>query len=68
MAQVKRFLLSRSLNVEPLLSKDLGKVLAGIQVPPSEYDAFDEFLTKLNYTFVEETNNPVYKQYLRAEV
>ncbi|KAK0461064.1 tryptophan synthase beta subunit-like PLP-dependent enzyme [Desarmillaria tabescens] len=47
---------------------DLGKVLAGIQVPPSEYDAFDKFLTKLNYTFVEETNNPVYKQYLRGEV
>ncbi|KAK0212638.1 tryptophan synthase beta subunit-like PLP-dependent enzyme [Desarmillaria ectypa] len=47
---------------------DLGKVLAGIQVPSSEYDTFDKFLTKLNYTFVEETNNPVYKQYLRGEV
>jgi len=45
---------------------DLGKVLAGIQVPPSESVAFDEFLEKLGYPYVEETDNEVYKRYLRA--
>lgn len=44
---------------------DLGKVLAGVQVPPSDYDAFDAFLKELNYTYVEETDNLVYRQYLR---
>ncbi|KAF8070485.1 tryptophan synthase beta subunit-like PLP-dependent enzyme [Lyophyllum atratum] len=34
---------------------DLGKVLAGIQVPPQDYAAFDAFLEKLNFTYVEET-------------
>lgn len=43
---------------------DVSKVLAGIQVPPDDYDAFDEFLKKLNYAYVEETDNPVYKRYL----
>jgi threonine dehydratase len=38
--------------------------LAGIQVPPDDYDAFDAFLKKLNYAYVEETDNPVYKRYL----
>ncbi|KAJ7703150.1 tryptophan synthase beta subunit-like PLP-dependent enzyme [Mycena rosella] len=46
---------------------DLGKVLAGIQVPPAEYDAFDTFLTQLGYPYVEETENPVYKRYLRGQ-
>ncbi|KAE9411443.1 threonine dehydratase I [Gymnopus androsaceus JB14] len=46
---------------------DIGKVLAGIQVPPSEYDKFDEFLKKLNYTYVEETENPVYKRFLHGD-
>jgi len=45
---------------------DLGKVLAGIQVPPSESVAFDEFLEKLRYPYVEETDNEVYKRYLRT--
>ena len=43
---------------------DVGKVLAGIQVPTSDYDAFDQFLKKLNYSYVEETDNPMYKRYL----
>ncbi|KAL0569804.1 threonine deaminase [Marasmius crinis-equi] len=47
---------------------DLGKVLAGIQVPPEEYNIFDEFLKKLNYTYVEETDNPVYKRFLHGPV
>jgi threonine dehydratase len=46
--------------------EDLGKVLAGIQVPPADYDAFDAYLKKLNYSYVEETDNLVYKRYLRG--
>jgi threonine dehydratase len=48
-------------------SKDIGKVLAGIQVPPADYGAFDAFLEKLNFTYVEETDNVVYKRYLRGD-
>ena len=43
---------------------DVSKVLAGVQVPPSDYDAFDSFLKNLNYIYVEETTNPIYKRYL----
>ncbi|KAJ3567166.1 hypothetical protein NP233_g6531 [Leucocoprinus birnbaumii] len=45
---------------------DLGKVLAGVQVPPSDYEAFDAYLKKLDYAYVEETDNPVYRRYLRG--
>ncbi|GLB37455.1 putative threonine ammonia-lyase [Lyophyllum shimeji] len=45
---------------------DLGKVLAGIQVPAEDYAAFDAFLDKLNFTYVEETENVVYKRFLRG--
>ncbi|KAJ7647289.1 tryptophan synthase beta subunit-like PLP-dependent enzyme [Roridomyces roridus] len=45
---------------------DLGKVLAGIQVPPEEHEAFAAFLKQLGYPYVEETDNPVYKRYLRG--
>lgn len=44
---------------------DLGKVLAGIQVPPEDASAFDGFLSNLGYPYVEETGNEVYKRYLR---
>ncbi|KDQ57479.1 hypothetical protein JAAARDRAFT_193801 [Jaapia argillacea MUCL 33604] len=44
---------------------DLGKVLAGIQVPPNESAEFESFLKKLGYPYVEETENEVYKRYLR---
>ncbi|KAF8633406.1 hypothetical protein AX17_004577 [Amanita inopinata Kibby_2008] len=44
---------------------DISKVLAGVQVPPGDYDAFDLFLRNLNYNYVEETDNPVYRRYLR---
>ncbi|KAJ6499938.1 tryptophan synthase beta subunit-like PLP-dependent enzyme [Mycena vitilis] len=46
---------------------DLGKVLAGIQVPPSDHDAFQLFLAQLGYPYVDETENPVYKRYLRGQ-
>ncbi|CAA7261617.1 unnamed protein product [Cyclocybe aegerita] len=45
---------------------DLGKILAGIQVPPGDSVAFDEFLQKLDYPYVEETENSVYKRFLRG--
>ena len=44
---------------------DLGKVLAGIQVPPGDEDGFGTFLEQLGYAYVEESNNSVYKRYLR---
>lgn len=45
---------------------DLGKVLAAIQVPPSDAKEFDGFLNNLGYPYVEETENEVYKRYLRC--
>ncbi|KAF9501517.1 threonine dehydratase I [Pleurotus eryngii] len=45
---------------------DLGKVLAGIQVPPEDSQQFDTFLSELNYTYVEETQNMVYSRFLRG--
>ena len=45
---------------------DIGKVLAGIQVPPEDEDQFSEYLTKLGYPYVEETDNEVYKRFLRG--
>lgn len=46
---------------------DLGKVLAGIQVPPNDYEEFNGFLKNLNYIYIEETENLVYKRYLRKQ-
>ncbi|GAB5586218.1 threonine deaminase [Umbelopsis nana] len=45
---------------------DMGKVLVGIQVPPEDNAAFDRYLEELKYTYVEETNNVVYKAFLSA--
>ncbi|KZT10812.1 threonine dehydratase I [Laetiporus sulphureus 93-53] len=45
---------------------DLGKVLAGIQVPPEESHEFAAFLSNLGYPYVEETQNEVYRRYLRV--
>ncbi|KIM69747.1 hypothetical protein SCLCIDRAFT_1208262 [Scleroderma citrinum Foug A] len=45
---------------------DLGKVLTGIQVPLEDYDQFQQFLDDLGYHYVEETNNEMYKRYLRG--
>jgi hypothetical protein len=46
--------------------EDLGKVLAGIQVPDEDMASFDVFLKKLDYGYVEETQNPVYQRFLRG--
>ena len=47
-------------------TSDIGKVLAGIQVPPADADEFSEYLKKLGYPYVEETDNGVYKRFLRG--
>jgi threonine dehydratase len=43
---------------------DYGRVLAGIQVPDEDHDAFVQFLTGLGYPFTEETDNPAYRLFL----
>ena len=44
---------------------DYGRILVGIQVPPSDHKAFSRFLETLAYPVVEETANPVYRLFLR---
>jgi hypothetical protein len=44
---------------------DIGKVLAGIQAPEEDSTRFSEFLRELGYSYVEETQNVIYKRYLR---
>ncbi|TNY22180.1 threonine ammonia-lyase [Rhodotorula diobovata] len=43
---------------------DVGKILCGIQVPPTEGDAFTQWLDSLEYPYVEETANPAYADFL----
>lgn len=45
---------------------DISRVLAGIQVPPEGAPAFEAFLQKLDYAYVEETENPIYKSFLKG--
>ena len=52
------------------VSPDIGKVLVGFEVPPAEKVKFNVFLESLkekNFTYVEETENPVYKDFLHEE-
>lgn len=44
---------------------DYGRILVGIQVPETDAVAFSEFLETLAYPYVEETENPVYRLFLR---
>jgi len=44
---------------------DVGKVLVGIQVPEQDMADFQSFLKTLNYPYVDESENPVYKQFLK---
>ena len=46
---------------------DVGKILAGIQCPREERAALDSFLQKIKYPYQEETDNLVYKMFLRDE-
>ena len=43
---------------------DYGRVLAGIQVPPEDNEAFDSFLRDLGYRNWDETDNPAYQLFL----
>jgi threonine dehydratase len=44
---------------------DYGRILVGLQVPQNEEASFQEFLASLGYPCVEETQNPVYRLFLR---
>jgi len=43
---------------------DFGRVLVGMQVPPSELSEFYDFLSKLGYPYWDETENPAYQLFL----
>ncbi|KAJ2159678.1 threonine deaminase [Coemansia sp. RSA 552] len=52
--------------------QDVAKVLVGVQVTPAEGDqegdipkALQKFLDELDYRYVNETNNPVFQQFMR---
>ncbi len=45
---------------------DYGRILVGIQVPQADGEEFRAFLDTLGYPFVEETDNPVYRLFLRS--
>ncbi len=44
---------------------DYGRILVGLQVPKSANKAFAQFLEALDYPYVEETQNPVYRLFLQ---
>jgi threonine dehydratase len=44
---------------------DFGRILVGIQVPKSDKQAFRDFLEGLAYPCEDETDNPVYRLFLR---
>lgn len=43
---------------------DFGRVLVGMQVPPDESEAFAQFLSRVGFDAVEETDNPAYRLFL----
>lgn len=44
---------------------DYGRILIGLQFPVDEQPPFQEFLSTLSYPCVDETENPVYRLFLR---
>lgn len=44
---------------------DFGRILVGLQVPAGDDRALGRFLDDLNYPWVDETENPVYRTFLR---
>ena len=44
---------------------DYGRILVGLQVPKADNKAFAQFLQTLDYPYVEETANPVYRMFLQ---
>ncbi len=45
---------------------DYGRILVGLQVNTLDNKAFDAFLKSLGYPYVEESNNPVYRMFLKS--
>ncbi len=43
---------------------DFGRVLVGMQVPPADKAAFQDFLDRVGYAYEEETENPAYRMFL----
>jgi len=43
---------------------DFGRVLVGMQVPPDDKTAFQAFLDRLGYEYVDESENPAYRMFL----
>ena len=41
-----------------------GRILVGMQVPPSKRPMLKKALSRLGYRFWEETDNPAYREYL----
>ena len=44
---------------------DIARVLIGLQIPDGQKDKILNFLDNLGYSYQEETENPVYKRFLR---
>jgi threonine dehydratase len=44
---------------------DYGRILVGLQVPHADAKAFTQFLHTLDYPWVDETANPVYRMFLQ---
>jgi len=44
---------------------DYGRILVGLQVPAADQKAFNQFLQTLDYPYVDETDNPVYRLFLQ---
>lgn len=45
---------------------DVGKILVGVRVPPTEDKEWEDFLERLGYPCKEETNNQAYQHFLRV--
>ncbi len=44
---------------------DYGRILIGVQIPRDETSSFQEFIARLGYPYVDETENAVYRLFLR---
>jgi threonine dehydratase len=44
---------------------DYGRILVGLQVPDKDLASFDKILQSIGYPYVDETDNPAYKLFLR---
>ncbi len=44
---------------------DYGRILVGLQVPEKDLLSFDKILQSIGYPYVDETDNPAYKLFLR---